>query len=178
MVVNQEVNLMDEPVKPNKKHVLAIASAGGHWVQLQRLRTAWNDCRITYVTTKVGYKAQVEIDARDRGEQIPDYYVVTDANRWQKFRLLRQIFEVLIVIIRTRPDIVISTGAAPGFFALKFGKMLGARTIWIDSIANAETLSLSGQKVEGSADLWMTQWPHLAEEQKGSRRPEYKGSVI
>lgn len=158
--------------------VLAIASAGGHWVQLQRLRTAWSDCRVTYVTTTSGYKTQVAADARDRGESIPDYHIVTDANRWQKLRLIRQIFEVLFVIIRTRPDVVISTGAAPGFFALKFGKLLGARTIWIDSIANAEILSLSGQKAENCADLWMTQWPLLTEAKEGNRRPEYKGSVI
>ncbi|MEH6547320.1 MAG: hypothetical protein V7701_12860 [Sneathiella sp.] len=169
---------MNDLGKLKKKRVMAVASAGGHWVQLQRIRTAWNDCSVTYVTTKPGYEAQVKMDARDRGEEVPSYHVVTDANRWQKFRLIRQIFEVFFVTIRTRPNIVISTGAAPGFFALKFGKMLGARTIWIDSIANAEILSLSGQKAESCADLWMTQWPHLAEAKEGDRGPEYKGSVI
>ena len=33
---------------------------------------------------------------------------------------------------------VISTGAAPGYFAMRFAKWLGRRTIWIDSIANVE----------------------------------------
>ena len=157
-----------------KKHVLAIASAGGHWVQLQRMRPAWDGCKVSYVTTKEGYRAQVLEDAEKRSQDRPGFYIVTDANRWQKFRLLRQVFEILFLIIKLRPDIVVSTGAAPGFFALKFGRLIGARTIWVDSIANAEELSLSGQKIETSADLWLTQWEHLS----GDGKPGFRGSVI
>jgi len=62
----------------------------------------------------------------------------------------------------------------PVVFALLFGKMLGAKTIWVDSIANAEALSVSGEKVGKYADLWLTQWPHL-EKQAG---PSFKGSVL
>ena len=46
--------------------------------------------------------------------------------------------------MRLRPDVVITTGAAPGYFAVRIGKLLGARVVWVDSIANAEELSLSG----------------------------------
>jgi hypothetical protein len=65
-------------------------------------------------------------------------------------------------VLRERPDVVLSTGAAPGFFALLFGRLLGARTIWLDSIANIEELSMSGRMARRHADLWLTQWPHLA----------------
>jgi hypothetical protein len=40
--------------------------------------------------------------------------------------------------------------------------LLGAKTVWIDSIANVQTLSMSGRLVRHFADLWLTQWPHLA----------------
>ena len=82
--------------------------------------------------------------------------------------------KVLWVIIRLRPNIIISTGAAPGFFALVFGKLFGAKTIWVDSIANVEQLSVSGQKVKRFADLWLTQWKHLAK----PNGPYYKGGVL
>ena len=45
---------------------------------------------------------------------------------------------MLGLLLRHRPDVIVTTGAAPGYFALRFGKLLGARTIWIDSMANAE----------------------------------------
>ncbi|MEP4153274.1 MAG: glucuronosyltransferase, partial [Lentilitoribacter sp.] len=88
-------------------------------------------------------------------------------------------FQIFIILVKERPNIVISTGAAPGFFALKLAKIMGAKTIWVDSIANAETLSLSGEKIAGSADIWLTQWEHIAKSyENGKRSPGYKGSVI
>lgn len=155
-------------------HVMAVASAGGHWVQLLRLRPAWKTCRVTYLTTEPKFRDVVtRLAARDE-EDVPGFHVVVEANRWQKLRLIRQLLGIFFVLLRTRPDVVISTGAAPGYFALRIGRFLGARTIWIDSMANAEELSLSGQRIGPHADLWLTQWEHLA--QPGG--PHYLGSVL
>ena len=95
---------------------------------------------------------------------------VTLARRWGSPPLV----VVLTILLRTRPDVVVSTGAAPGYFALRIGKMLGARTIWVDSIANVDELSLSGQLVKAYADMWLTQWPHLAK----PGGPECHGAVL
>lgn len=157
--------------------ILAISSAGGHWVQLQRLRVAWEGCDAVYVTTKEGYRDELIADAEKRHQPTPRFYRVVDANRWQKLRLLRQLLGIVMILVRERPDVIISTGAAAGFFALRLGKLMGARTIWVDSIANAGTLSLSGQKAGGCADLWLTQWEHLAATD-GARGPAFKGSVV
>jgi UDP-N-acetylglucosamine:LPS N-acetylglucosamine transferase len=94
----------------------------------------------------------------------PDQFVfVPDASRWDRVKLAWSILSVLWLVIRLRPDAIVSTGAAPGFFALRFGKLLGARTLWLDSFANSEELSLSGRKASAFADLTLTQWPHLGE---------------
>lgn len=166
-------------VKSNKVRVLAVASAGGHWVQLFRMRPAWDDCDVAYLTTTAGYFPEIEEDAKIRQQKKPNFYAVWDANLDKKLRLIIQLCQILIVLLKERPNVIISTGAAPGFFALKFGKLIGARTIWVDSIANAETLSLSGEKAENCADLWLTQWEHLSNSDKNSKRhPDYKGSVV
>jgi len=154
--------------------VLAVASGGGHWVQLSRLVPAWDGCTVTYVTTEPGFKAGIEAVAAARGQPRPGYYVVLEANRWQKLRLLRSLLQMALILLRTRPDVVVTTGAAPGYFALRLAGLMGSRTIWIDSLANAEELSLSGQKAGRHSDLWLTQWVHLAR----SDSPEYKGSVL
>lgn len=145
--------------------ILAIASGGGHWIQLCRLRAAFEGSQVTYVATLPGYRKQVEPDA---------FYVVRDANRWDKTGLLIQACQVLWLVIKIKPDVVITTGAAPGYFAIRFAKWMGARCIWIDSVANVEKLSLSGMKAGKHVDLWLTQWPHLATE-KG---PSYAGAVL
>jgi UDP-N-acetylglucosamine:LPS N-acetylglucosamine transferase len=154
--------------------VLAVASGGGHWIQLLRLRPAWEGCSVTYVTTSAGFGEALASEARSQGIAAPSFACVVEANRWQKLRLVRQVVQLLIIILRVRPDVVITTGAAPGYFALRLGRLLGARTAYVDSIANAEVLSLSGQKAGRFADVWLTQWEDLA--RPGG--PHYRGTVL
>ncbi len=148
-----------------KKKIMLVSSSGGHWVQLNRLLPAFDGCEKIFVTTELKY--QVTVGANK-------FLLVPDANRWNKLRVLHLALVMLKHILITRPDVVVSTGAAPGFFALFFGKKLGAKTIWLDSIANVDELSLSGQKVKSYADLWLTQWEHLATPDG----PRYEGGLL
>jgi len=150
---------------PRRQKVLLVASHGGHWVQLRRLAPAFEGLDIHYVSTNPGLLAEVTPALLS---------VVPDANLRQKLAMLELALRMFGIVLRHRPDLVVSTGAAPGFFALMFGKLLGARTVWVDSIANAERLSLSGSKVWPFADLWLTQWPHLSREDG----PIFKGAVL
>jgi hypothetical protein len=72
------------------------------------------------------------------------------------------------------PDANRQNKAMPGYFAVRIGRMLGARTLFLDSIANAEELSLSANLARRHCDLVLTQWPHLAEE----NGPRFSGSVL
>lgn len=154
--------------------VLAISSTGGHWVQLMRLSPAWDDCETHYACTSPDHWARVEAAANKRGQKVAGYYPIIDANRWSKVKLVRQMLQVAMLLIRLRPDVIITTGASVGYFAIRIGKLLGARTCWIDSIANAEQLSLSGAKSGPHANLFLTQWPEIAK----PGGPEYRGSVL
>lgn len=148
------------------KKILAVASGGGHWVQLLRLRALLDQHDTTYATVQSDYRHQISPDAR--------FYKITDATRWSRIDLIRVILELMWIVIKHRPDIVITTGAAPGVAAIRAGKLVGARTIWLDSIANIEQMSMSGEKVRRYADLWLTQWEHLARPDG----PAYLGAVI
>lgn len=154
----------DTTTKP--KRILAIASGGGHFIQLRRLRPAWEDCQVRYVSTLDDYANELEPGV--------SYRRINDGNRDEWFKVLLMAIRVGWTVIAFRPDVVVSTGAAPGYFALRFGKLIGAKTIWIDSIANAGELSMTGRMAKRHADLWLTQWAHLAD----AKGPHYKGSVV
>lgn len=147
------------------KRVLAIASGGGHWTQLMRLRTAFDGQDVTFVGVKEIYRTDVNPHR---------FYAVSDVSRMNKSAIVFLIVKLLFILIKERPDVVITTGSAPGMLALRLGKIFGARTVWIDSIANVEEMSLSGRKVRKFADLWLTQWPHLAD----AEGPAYLGRVL
>lgn len=154
--------------------VLAVASSGGHFVQLLRLMPAFEGCRLTIASTDPTLAREALAQARRLGLPAPGFRTVIEANRWQKWRLAKSLGGIARVVAEVRPDVVITTGAAPGYFALRFGKLLGARTVWLDSIANSEELSLAGQKAGKHADLWLTQWPELARE----GGPHHEGAVL
>ena len=97
-----------------------------------------------------------------------------DCNLTQPINALHCALASLGHVWRFRPQVVISTGAAPGFFCILWGKMLGARTLWIDSIANAEQISLSGRMATQIGAKCLTQWEHLADD----TRTEFEGSVL
>jgi UDP-N-acetylglucosamine:LPS N-acetylglucosamine transferase len=155
---------------PRRPKVLAVASRGGHWVQLLRLREAYAEADVVFVTTVPEYRQTLEDGQTLRHVK---FRVVTEATRDQKLRLALMALQMLWILFREWPDTVVTTGAAPGYAAIRLGKLLGVRTLWIDSIANAEELSLSGQLASRHADTVLTQWSHLA-------RPgvEYRGAVV
>lgn len=155
----------DQEREEEPTRVLAIASGGGHWVQLMRLRPAFSGHHVVYATVKPLYRADVG-DA--------PFHVIPDATRWSRIGLIRMSFRVARIVLCERPHVIITTGAAPGLLAIVFGKLLGVRTCWIDSVANTNQLSLSGMKARRWATRWLTQWPQLAREDG----PHFVGSVL
>ena len=148
-----------------KKLVMAIASRGGHWIQLNRLSAVWEEQDVIFITNDPSLESHVGS---------AKFETVIDANMDQKLRLIFLAAQTFFKVLKHRPDVIISTGAAPGFFALIWGKLIGAKTVWVDSVANADELSLAGKKVSKIADVWLTQWPEVAKEDG----PLYKGRVF
>jgi len=151
---------------PARKRVLLIASGGGHWIELTRLADAFRGCQCEFVSTTAGLVAPV-------GEK--PVIQVTDGSRDTMFSLLISFREIWQVIRSRRPDVVVSTGAAPGAIGLFIARLHGIRTIWIDSVANSDKLSLSGRGARWIADLCLTQWPDLASRDS---RLRYFGRVL
>ena len=175
------VRSISRPLRPKHRskspsvRVLAVASGGGHWVQLMQLRDAWAGADIAYATTHAGYRND-SLDSRGSPHR---FHMVADANLSAKLMLAKQALQVGLILLRERPSVVVTTGASIGYFALVFGKLMRARTVWIDSIANTEELSLSGQRAGKWADLWLTQWPEVAETcSVGPKTPTYQGAVL
>ncbi|MGE3532895.1 MAG: UDP-N-acetylglucosamine--LPS N-acetylglucosamine transferase [Steroidobacteraceae bacterium] len=147
------------------KRILAVSSGGGHWTELMRIGPAFEGHDVAFATVDTMYKSETGT-AR--------FYTIADVTRWNKFRWFQVLIQMLFILIREKPDIVISTGAMPGFLALRLARIFGAKTIWLDSIANVDQLSMSGRLAGKYADLWLTQWPHLAL----NGGPLYRGTVV
>lgn len=151
----------------NPFRICLAASAGGHLSQLLKLSDSWKGHEITYfVNTDL---------VRDELSKSGKVYVVGECNRQHPLRVIKVLLRCIRIIFREKPHVVISTGAAVGCIVCFMGKLLGAKVIWIDSITNVERISLSGRMVRYIADLFLVQWPELAEQYDNT---EYVGAVL
>lgn len=148
-----------------------ISSCGGHWVQMNRIKNIFENEDLHFSSTESSYA--------DVNPSYPFHFVPEASRTSSVLTIAKQALSVLKIIWKIKPKIVITTGASTGFFALFFAKKLGAKTIWLDSIANVESISMSGEKASKYADLFITQWEDLSENIEGNKRsPQYFGSVI
>lgn len=139
----------------SKGALLAVSSGGGHWEELILLRPALLEFDPIFATTD---------QELSRREGLDRFHVLPDANRDAPLRAIHCLLASFALIRRLRPKVVVTTGALPGLFCLIAARAMGARTIWIDSIANSDKPSLSGRCAQPFAHEWFTQWPHLAGE--------------
>ncbi len=149
---------------PEPKTILAIASGGGHFVQLLRLRPAWDGLPVTYATVH----AASAIDVAPA-----PLLTFRDVSRADWWRLPLTLWDIVRILLKVRPDVIITTGALPPLLALLLARPFGIRTLWVDSIANSEVLSGSGGLARRIASTVVTQWPDLA-----APGVDYWGSVL
>ncbi len=152
---------------PGRLKVCLAASSGGHLSQLRKIAAAWSERSVFWVTT-------VDIVTRSLGDDTR-VYAVGECNREHLLRLVSVLFRCIYIVLKERPDVVISTGAAPGCLMCLLGRLGGAKIVWLDSITNVERISLSGRLTRPFAHLFLVQWPDLAERYPGV---EYVGAVI
>lgn len=148
-----------------KGRVLCVSSSGGHWQQLTALRPAWEGRDACYACTSAINKEMLHIS---------NFAQIPDCNRNTVQKIFQSIPTYIRVFRQFKPDTIVSTGALPGLFFIVMGKLTGATTVWVESIANSERLSLSGTVASYIVDSFFVQAEHLAD---GKRRI-YAGSVL
>jgi UDP-N-acetylglucosamine:LPS N-acetylglucosamine transferase len=144
-----------------------VASAGGHLVELLKIAGPCIGPRTFAVTTSEVVKNAFEGAVRT--------YVVGECNRQHLFRVILVVLRCARILLRERPDVIVSTGAAVGCVTCLLAKILGAKVVWLDSITNVNRPSLSGRLVRPFADLFLVQWPELTQ---GRRGVEYAGTAV
>ncbi|WP_277054560.1 hypothetical protein [Pseudoalteromonas marina] len=149
----------------NKK-LIAIASTGGHYVQLSRImkQANFDSNDILFVRTKVNEHDSPSFENES---------LIEDVSRDTLARSPVVAFQLFKLILKYKPKWIVTTGAMPGLICIVIGRILLRKTMWVDSIANTKKLSASGRMAKKFAHKTLTQWPNLAGD-----TVEYKGRVI
>jgi len=146
--------------------VCLAASAGGHLTELLQLEKSWQDLEHYFVSDK-------RSNAIALAEKEKVHFV--KCPRRNPFSLIVNVFQSLGVLLREKPDVVISTGADTAIPTCVIAKLLGKKVVFIESFCRIRGASLSGKIMYRIADLFLVQWK---ENLKFFPKAEYAGSVF
>jgi UDP-N-acetylglucosamine:LPS N-acetylglucosamine transferase len=79
------------------------------------------------------------------------------------FKYIINLIQSFVLIVKIRPAFVINTGGGMTIATSIFGKLAGAKLIYIESGARVTTPSKTGKLLYKYADLFIVQWEPLLE---------------
>jgi UDP-N-acetylglucosamine:LPS N-acetylglucosamine transferase len=144
--------------RDDMRKLLLVASSGGHMEELTRLKSITERYDCCWVTEKNNFQKYGKV------EEIQ--YYVPQVNRREilfplKFFLL--FFVAFYVLIKEKPEVVISTGALISYPFCRLAKMMGKKVIFIESFARVNELSLTGKLLYKHVNTFIVQWSEIAQ---------------
>lgn len=147
--------------------VCLVTSSGGHLTETLQLLDTFVEDEIFFVTWTGAREADVRAIA-------PAYFIEPFGTN--PLRLLRSLPLVLRILLREKPDVIVSLGAEIALPFFYLGKFLAIKTVFIESWCRIDGLSKTGRLVYPVADAFYVQWPQLLK--VCGRKARYEGAVI
>ncbi len=132
--------------------VCLICSVGGHFKQMLKIAPSWEGFDYFFVLM---YKPV--IDSFIKREKV---HIVTSPER-SPFLFLKNIIESLLIFLKTRPDIIISTGAGVAIAMCYIAKMFGKKVVYIEDWCIVDHPSVTGRMIYPISNLFVVQREHL-----------------
>ena len=137
------------------KKVCLIASSGGHFEQVLRLKPLLERYDGFIVTEKTEYS-----DIKN------DMYYLKQVNRHDRGFII-SMFQVTLqsfkIFFKEKPDVIISTGALVVIPMIIIGKLFRKQIVFIESFAKITSPTLTGRLVYRLADQFYIQWESMRE---------------
>jgi UDP-N-acetylglucosamine:LPS N-acetylglucosamine transferase len=129
--------------------ICVVSSVGGHLREVLQLREALAAHDVFYILND---STPLQLDHRT--------YRIAHAER--DLRVLYNFYEALRILVRERPQVILSCGAGPAVPVAICGKLLGARVIFIETFGAVERPTLTGRILYRIADHFFYQWEPLS----------------
>ncbi|MBK4786795.1 oligosaccharide biosynthesis protein Alg14 like protein [Enterococcus faecium] len=75
--------------------------------------------------------------------------------------LIRNSFLAIRILLKEKPDLIISSGAAVAVPFFYLGKLIGAKTIYIEVFDRIDAPTLTGKLVYPVTDKFIVQWDEM-----------------
>lgn len=135
--------------------IVFAASSGGHFEQLMMLKPLMEKYESILLTEKTDYSA---------GDSGIKTYYVGQINRKELLfipKLIANGFKALSIIIKEKPDIMITTGVLAVVPMALLMKLFDRKLVYIESFAKVTSKTLSGKLLYKYADRFYVQWEEM-----------------
>jgi len=158
--------------------ICLTCAAGGHLDELLTLLETFKGHEYFFVTvpqetTKNLPKIAKTYYVRNRPKPINSWRII------DVFLLTLYYFYLLLpcmkILLKERPIVIIGFGGEATLHLSYLGKLIGAKVVYIESLARVHTLSGTGRLVYLIADLFLVQWRYLLKKYK---KAKYWGKII
>ena len=156
---------IDSVNKENKTKIALICSHGGHLTEILCILEAFKGQEIFFITYT---------NFRTKNLDYNKYLLENIGT--SPLKMFKSFLKIFKILIKERPDTVVSTGSEIAIPAFIISKFLRINTIFIESWCRVKTKSGTGKIVYPFSDLFLVQWPELLE--KYGKKAKYKGAVI
>lgn len=146
-----------------------VSSTGGHLTQLKQLFGIVNKFQYFLVTEK----SQASLSYKEK--QIT--YYLNQQERKNFFFLwifFTNIMRSIVIVLKEKPDVMISTGAGACVPICFFAKIFGAKVVYIESFAKIHSPTITGKIIYHFADKFYIQWEEL---KVYYPKAEYRGPI-
>ena len=140
-----------------QKKVLFISSTGGHLSELLQLKSLFNIYSYLLVTEK----DKSTISLKDK-YNIKYLVYGTRKNLFTYFfKFIFNFIKSFIIFVKFKPDVVITTGAHTCVPMLFIAKLFKKKSIYIETMANRKTKTMTGKIVKKWVTYFIVQWEDM-----------------
>lgn len=141
------------------KKVIFISSTGGHLSELLQLKPMFDKYDFRLVTEKT----KSNLWLKDEYLNKVDYLVYGTKSSFLSypFKLFYNSVKSLIIYLKFRPDVIITTGTHTAGPMCCIAKLFGSKVIYIETLANIYTKTITGRLIYHIADLFVVQWESM-----------------
>ena len=139
--------------KDRELKICFVGSSGGHLTHLYMLKPFWEDKKRFWVTFD-------KEDARSLLEGETFYPAYYPSNRSIK-ALVINTFRAIRILHREKPNLIVTSGAAPAIPFFWLGKLRGAKTVYIEVFDRIDRGTLSGKLCYPVTDRFIVQWEEM-----------------
>lgn len=157
----------------NKLKVCLAATSGGHLDEILQLNEFYEQYDHFFVTNSSSF---AEALSKNKKVYFVKGFVMTSVIKdLLIFPPILNGFKSIKILIKEKPDLIITTGSGTAFPICFLSKLFGKKMLLIESIARVNQYSLSGKVLNKISDLTLVQWEQM---QKVYKKSIYGGNIF